>query len=83
MCRSFSSCGSHALELRLSSCGARAQLSRGMWDLPGSGIEPMSPALTGGFFTTEPPGRPPHTVLTAAKAFANSVITTVKLRVEI
>ena len=30
-----------------------------------------------------PPGRPPHTVLTAATAFANSVITTVKLRVEI
>ena len=29
-----------------------------MWDLPGPGIEPMSPALTGGFFTTEPPGKP-------------------------
>ena len=27
-----------------------------MWDLPGSGIEPASPALAGGFFTTEPPG---------------------------
>ena len=27
-----------------------------MWDLPNSGTEPMSPALTGGFFTTEPPG---------------------------
>ena len=24
----------------------------------GSGIEPMSPALAGGFFTTEPPGKP-------------------------
>ena len=24
-----------------------------MWDLPGPGIEPVSPALTGGFFTTE------------------------------
>ena len=24
-------------------------------DLPGPGIEPVSPALTGGFFTTEPP----------------------------
>ena len=24
-------------------------------DLPGPGIEPMSPALAGGFFTTEPP----------------------------
>ena len=27
------------------------------WDLPRSGIEPMSPALAGGFFTTEPPGK--------------------------
>ena len=25
--------------------------------LPGSGIEPMSPALAGGFFTTKPPGK--------------------------
>jgi len=29
-----------------------------MWDLPGSGIEPMSPALAGRFFTTEPAGKP-------------------------
>ena len=29
-----------------------------MWDLPESGIEPESPALPGGFFTTEPPGKP-------------------------
>ena len=27
-------------------------------DLPDLGIEPMSPALAGGFFTTEPPGKP-------------------------
>ena len=26
--------------------------------LPRSGIEPMSPALAGGFFTTDPPGKP-------------------------
>ena len=25
------------------------------WDLPDPGIEPMSPALAGGFFTLEPP----------------------------
>ena len=37
--------------------GTRAQLLQGMWDLPGPGIEPVSPALGGGFFTTEPPGR--------------------------
>ena len=29
-----------------------------MWDLPGPGIKPMSPALAGGFFSTEPPGKP-------------------------
>ena len=27
-------------------------------DLPDSGIEPASPALAGGFFTPEPPGKP-------------------------
>ena len=27
-------------------------------DLPNPGIEPTSPALAGGFFTTEPPGKP-------------------------
>ena len=27
-----------------------------MWDLPRPGIEPMSPALTGGFLTTGPQG---------------------------
>ena len=46
----FSSCGSWALERRLSSCGARAQLLHGMWDLPGPGIEPVSPAFAGRFF---------------------------------
>ena len=29
-----------------------------MWDLCGSGIEPVSPALAGGCFTSEPPGKP-------------------------
>ena len=28
-------------------------------DLPDPGIEPVSPALAGRFFTTEPPGKPP------------------------
>ena len=27
-------------------------------DLPDPGIEPKSPALAGGFFTSEPPGKP-------------------------
>ena len=30
-----------------------------MWDLPGPGIEPVSPALAGGFLTTAPPGKSP------------------------
>ena len=28
-----------------------------MWDLPGPGIEPVSPATAGGFLTTVPPGK--------------------------
>ena len=28
------------------------------WDLPGPGIEPVSPALAGRLFTTEPPRKP-------------------------
>ena len=54
----FSSCGSQALERRLSSCGAWAQLLRSMWDLPAPGLEAVSPALAGGFLTTAPPGKP-------------------------
>ena len=29
-----------------------------MWDLPGPGLEPVSPALAGGFLTTAPSGKP-------------------------
>ena len=56
--RGLSSCGSWAPEHRLSSCGTRASLLHGMWDLPGPGLEPMSPALAGGFLTAAPPGKP-------------------------
>ena len=50
----------HRLQTRrLSSCGSRAQLLRGMWDLPRPGLEPASPALAGRFSTTAPPGKPP------------------------
>ena len=49
----------HRLQTRrLSSCGLRAQLLRGMWDFPRPGLEPVSPALAGGFLTTAPPGKP-------------------------
>ena len=55
--RGLSSCGSWALERRLSTCAAQAQLLCGMRDLPGPGLEPVSPALAGGFLTTAPPGK--------------------------
>ena len=49
----------HRLQMRrLSNCGSRAQLLRGMWDLLGPGLEPVSPASAGGFPTTAPPGKP-------------------------
>ena len=68
----FSCCGAWALGMQasvvaargsvvvahgLSSCGTQAQLLHGMWDLPRAGIEPVSPALAGGFLTTAPPGK--------------------------
>ena len=49
----------HRLQTRsLSSCGSRAQLLRGMWDPPRPELEPVSPALAGGFSTTAPPEKP-------------------------
>ena len=54
----LSNCGLRALERRLSSCGTQAQLLRGMWDLPGPGLKPVSPALAGGLLTTAPSGQP-------------------------
>ena len=54
----LSSCSSQAPGHRLSGCGVRAQLLCSMWDLPRPGTEPVSPALAGRFFTTEPPGKP-------------------------
>ena len=44
-------------ECRLGSCGAQAQPLCSMWDRPGPGIEPASPALADGLSTTEPPGK--------------------------
>ena len=49
----------HRLQTRrLSNCGSRAQLLRGMWDLPRPGLEPVSPTLAGRLSTTAPPGKP-------------------------
>ena len=39
-------------------CGMRASLLCWTWNLYGSGIEPMTPASAGRFFTTEPPELP-------------------------
>ena len=53
----------HRLQMRrLSNCGPRAQLLRGMWDLPRPELEPVSPALAGRLSTTTPPGKPPQTL---------------------
>ena len=50
-----------------------------MWDLPGPGLEPMSPTLAGGFLTTAPPGKPLELIfdieslfLAEAGSFCNS-----------
>ena len=55
----------HRLQTRrLSSCGSRTQLLRGMRDLPRPGLEPVSPASAGRFSTTAPPGKPRMLILT-------------------
>ena len=41
----------------LSSGGTQSSLLRRMWVLPGPGIEPVFPALAGGFLSTTPPGK--------------------------
>ena len=70
-CGGFSCCGARALGTRASVVVVRGlqsagsvvmthglELLHGMWDLPGPGLEPMSPALADGFLTTVPPGKP-------------------------
>ena len=68
-----SSCSTRARQLWLwnsraqaSSCGSWAQLLCGTWDPSGPGIEPMSPALAGEFFSTEPLGKPCPQLLSAS-----------------
>ena len=46
-----------------------------MWDLPGSGIEPMFPALAGGLLTTGPPRKSPYESLRYCFIFYISRIT--------
>ena len=60
----------HKLQTRrLSNCGSRAQLLRGMWDLSRPGLEPVSPALAGRLSTTAPPGKPPNAVFLKMYAY--------------
>ena len=40
-----------------SGCDEQTELSFGMWDLSGTGLEPVSPALAGGNLTTGPGGK--------------------------
>ena len=55
----------HRLQTRrLSNCGSRAQLLRGMWDLPRPGLKPVFPALAGRFPTTAPSGKPAYVFYT-------------------
>ena len=71
--------GHRLQQLRLAGFRAQAQLPRGMWDPPGPGPEPASPALAGGLLTTVPPGKPytifiqeENEVTTAARIRLNS-----------
>ena len=38
-------------------CSTQTSLPHSLWDPPRPGIEPVSPALAGGFLTTGPPGK--------------------------
>ena len=66
----------HRLQMRrLSNCGSRAELLRGMWDLPRPGLEPVSPAWAGRFSTTVPPGKPwEHDLRTTALLHIEHVV---------
>ena len=53
----LSCCGSRSPEHRLSNRSSQARFLRGVWNLPRSGTEPVSPASAGGLLTPEPPGK--------------------------
>ena len=42
-------------------------------DFPSSGTEPLFPALTDGFFTAEPPGKPIRVMLTTWSELINTL----------
>lgn len=51
------SCGPQALECGSGAVAHAALLLCATWKLPGPGINPVTPALTGRFSTTSPPGK--------------------------
>ena len=56
-----------------SSCGPQALLPGSRWDLPGPGIEPVSPALASRFLTTGPQGKShPHFVTATVSSHPTS-----------
>ena len=56
--------------------GAQAQLLRSMWNLPGPGIELVSPALAGGYVSTVPLVKSsPHPLMGGVtKKFASTAV---------
>ena len=65
MCLFFVTPWTRACQAPLSMEFSRQECCRGLpfpspGDLPNSGLEPLSPALAGGFFITESLGRPPQ-----------------------
>ena len=48
--------------------GPRCSVACGVWDFPGPGLEPVSPALAGGFLTTVPPGKSCKLLMYLSKA---------------
>ena len=62
----------HRLQTRrLSNCGSRAQLLRGMWDRPRPGLEPVSPALAADSQPLRHQGSPRHYFLIHFKKLLN------------
>ena len=58
-CGAISRCGARALgHASFSICIMWTWLLHGMWNLPGPGIEPVSPALQGGFSILSHQGSP-------------------------
>ena len=63
-CSDFSSWGSQALELGLSSCGTWAQLFHGMWKSLEPGIASLTLSLASGLLFTAPLGSPGNVLIT-------------------